>query len=432
MLPAAVGVRRPLALLAGVVEVEHRGHGVHPQPVDVVLLQPVQRVGDQEVAHLGAAVVEDQRAPVRVLAAARIGVLVQRPAVEADQRPLVLGEVRGHPVDDHADPRLVQAVDEEPEVVRVAEPGGRRVVGGDLVPPGAAEGVLGDRQELDVGEPQGADVADQLVGQLAVAQPLPPGAEVHLVDAHRLVVQVLGGPRGDPLLVAPDVVRLHHHRRRRGRDLGAVGHRVGLLPPRSVPAEDLQLVPGAGADPGDEQLPDPAGPQAAHRVPAPDPVVEVRDHPDRQGVRRPDRERRPLDLPHRAGEAPHVRPEHVPQLLVAALGDQVQVDLAEGGQEAVRVVHDRGVDRVVADPQPVVGHLRHRHHAAPDAVPLVLQGVAAPVLEDHLDTGRQRPQGPHGDRPLVRVGAQDGVRVVVAARGDGVQECRIHRGGAGG
>jgi hypothetical protein len=33
-----------------------------------------------------------------------------------------------------------------------------------------------------------------------------------------------------------------------------------------------------------------------------------------------------------------VRAEHLPQLLVAAFGDQVLVDLAERGQEAVGVV----------------------------------------------------------------------------------------------
>ena len=68
VLAAAVHVGNPRAGRAGVVEVEHRGHGVDPQAVDVELLQPVQGVGDEEVAHLVAAVVEDERAPVGVLA----------------------------------------------------------------------------------------------------------------------------------------------------------------------------------------------------------------------------------------------------------------------------------------------------------------------------------------------------------------------------
>ena len=111
VLAAAVDVGRPLAVLARVVEVEHRGDGVDAQAVDVELLEPVQRVGDQEVAHLAAAEVEDVGAPVGLLAAARVGVLVERRAVEAGERPLVLREVRGHPVHDHADAGLVQPVD---------------------------------------------------------------------------------------------------------------------------------------------------------------------------------------------------------------------------------------------------------------------------------------------------------------------------------
>ena len=82
------------------------------------LAEPVEGVGDEEVAHLGAAVVELEGAPVGVLGPLRVGVLVERPAVEAGEGPLVLGEVGGHPVDDHADAALVQVVDEPAEVVR--------------------------------------------------------------------------------------------------------------------------------------------------------------------------------------------------------------------------------------------------------------------------------------------------------------------------
>ena len=65
VLAAAVPVRHPLARLARVVEVQHRRHGVHAKAVDVERLEPVERVGQQEVADFVPAVVEDQRAPVR-------------------------------------------------------------------------------------------------------------------------------------------------------------------------------------------------------------------------------------------------------------------------------------------------------------------------------------------------------------------------------
>ena len=121
VLPAAVDVRRPAAYRARVVQVEHRCNGVHPQAVDVVLLEPVQRVGDQEVAYLGPAEVEHVSAPVELLASARVGMLVERGAVETPERPRVLGEVGGHPVDDDADAGLVQRVDQGAQLIGRAE-----------------------------------------------------------------------------------------------------------------------------------------------------------------------------------------------------------------------------------------------------------------------------------------------------------------------
>ena len=92
ILAAAVSIRRPLAVLARVVEIDHRGDRVHAQAVDVILLDPEQRIRDQEIAHFVAAVVEDLRAPLRVLAAPRIGVLVQVRAVELGEPVRVAAE----------------------------------------------------------------------------------------------------------------------------------------------------------------------------------------------------------------------------------------------------------------------------------------------------------------------------------------------------
>ena len=51
---AAEFVGDPFARLAAVVEIEHRGHGIDPQAVDVVFVEPEQGVREQEVADLGA------------------------------------------------------------------------------------------------------------------------------------------------------------------------------------------------------------------------------------------------------------------------------------------------------------------------------------------------------------------------------------------
>ena len=65
ILVAAVLVGHPLAALAAVVQVEHGGHGVHPQAVDVVLLQPEEGGGEQEGADFLLVVVKHPWCPSR-------------------------------------------------------------------------------------------------------------------------------------------------------------------------------------------------------------------------------------------------------------------------------------------------------------------------------------------------------------------------------
>ena len=80
----------------------------------------------------------------------------------------VLREVRGHPVEKHADAVLVAMVHEVQEVGGRAVAAGDGVVADGLVAPGAVERVLGDGHQLDVREAHVLDIIHQLVGQLAV------------------------------------------------------------------------------------------------------------------------------------------------------------------------------------------------------------------------------------------------------------------------
>jgi hypothetical protein len=56
-----------------------------------------------------AAVIEDLRAPFDVFAEPRVGMFVQRGAVEMREAVIVAWKMRRHPIEDHADPRLVAA-----------------------------------------------------------------------------------------------------------------------------------------------------------------------------------------------------------------------------------------------------------------------------------------------------------------------------------
>ena len=50
--PNSLGIHSPF--FAAVVEVDHRGHGVNAQAVDVIFVEPEQGVREQEVAHFVA------------------------------------------------------------------------------------------------------------------------------------------------------------------------------------------------------------------------------------------------------------------------------------------------------------------------------------------------------------------------------------------
>ena len=63
----------------------------------MIFVEPEEGVRGQEIAHFVAAEVEDQRAPILVLALARIGVLVEIGAVELRQAVRVLRKMRRAP-----------------------------------------------------------------------------------------------------------------------------------------------------------------------------------------------------------------------------------------------------------------------------------------------------------------------------------------------
>src|SRR6185437_4967281 len=101
---------------SAVVEIEHGGDGVDAQAIDGVTLQPEQRIRYQEIDDFGAPVIIDQRAPIEMAALHRIGVLVERGAVETAESVRIVGEMSGHPVEDDAQSLFVAGIDEMREI----------------------------------------------------------------------------------------------------------------------------------------------------------------------------------------------------------------------------------------------------------------------------------------------------------------------------
>src|SRR5512140_1520237 len=115
---AAKLVGNPLSLLARVIQVEHGGHRIDPQTVNVEPVAPKEGIGQQEIGDFVTSEVEDQGSPILVCSFARVLVLEQGRAVEAGQSPVIPREVRRDPINNHPNSSLMEGIDEKLEILR--------------------------------------------------------------------------------------------------------------------------------------------------------------------------------------------------------------------------------------------------------------------------------------------------------------------------
>src|SRR3970040_2252370 len=95
---------------------------------------------------------------------------VEMGAVEEAKPVLVLGKMRGDPIENDPDPFLVQSVDQPHEILWWAKAAGRSEIPGGRVSPRAVKGMFHHRHELGVGETQPAEIRRKLFGKLPIGQ----------------------------------------------------------------------------------------------------------------------------------------------------------------------------------------------------------------------------------------------------------------------
>ena len=248
--------------------------GVEAQPVEAVLLEPVEGIVDEEVAHRPAvlAVEVDGGAP------GRVPVGVEEALGEGvEVVPLGAEVVIDHVEEDHH-LQLVGRVDQRLQLLRPPVDRIRREDGDAVVAPVPRPGKVGDRHQLDGGDAQILEVAEP-VGDALVRAFRREGADVQLVEDRVLPrppgpVRMLPGVgvRVDHLARAMDVVRLEAR------------HRIRRL----QVAVDLEAVAGAGADALDGGFAPSGGIGLQRQHPLVAAAAEAERH--RFGVRRPQAE----------------------------------------------------------------------------------------------------------------------------------------------
>ena len=113
-------------------------------------------------------------------------------------------------------------------------------------------------------------------------------------------------------------------------------------------AFDFVFVTRAGSHAGKEYLPDAGAGVQPHRVAAPVPGVEIADHADAPGIRRPDGEIRARYAVHDG----RMRAHFLEGAKVASFRVQIEIQLAKDRAERIRIV-DRDVGCAASNLQPI-------------------------------------------------------------------------------
>ena len=160
----------------------------------MVDVQPKESAAYEKAAYLGPSIVENKTFPIGVKPYLGIRMFIQMGAVKIADSMLVGWEMRWHPIQNHTNIVLVQAIYQIHKILGGSVPACGREVSSRLVAPGAIKRMLHNRKKLHMGVPHLLDVFCQVGGEFSVGEPAValfgqahPRAQVDLVDGYRSV-----------------------------------------------------------------------------------------------------------------------------------------------------------------------------------------------------------------------------------------------------
>jgi hypothetical protein len=156
-------IGNPFSFFPPIIEIEHRGDGIHSQAINMVAIQPIESAVEKEVSDLDTIVIEDAAVPVRMMAEPWVGMVVEVRAVELGKSMRIVRKVSGSPVHEHTDSGLMGRIDEGHKVFGGSVPAVHCEVAGGLIAPGSIKRVLGNWQQFDVGIAHILHVRDEVL-----------------------------------------------------------------------------------------------------------------------------------------------------------------------------------------------------------------------------------------------------------------------------
>ena len=286
-------------------------------------------------------------------------VLKQHVAVKRGKAVGVGAKTAGHPVHDHANARLVACIDKMHELLRVAVARRGGIVAGRLVAPGAIEGMLHKRHDLDMRVSHVAHVVHELHRQVVVGIELAalrgegihgagvvavlvglalrrvavalPRANMHLVDVKGLRHVIMAGAALEPSRVVPLIaIEGPQHARRSRRALGLKGVRIGLVELFALVSLDEVLIELALLGTRNKAFPNSARMYGHQRVGFLIPIVKFANDVDALYIGRPNAKTPAARTVLRVGMRAHLFPAALPH------ANAKQIDIVLGELRCVR------------------------------------------------------------------------------------------------
>ena len=141
-------IGHPLTFFSGVIQIQHRRHGIHAKPVNVVPIEPTQGAIDEEVFDLSTSVVEYSAFPFRMPAFAGVGMVIEMRSIKKSQTMRVIGEMGRSPIHNDPNPRLMAGINKPLKILRRPKPTGGGEISRRLISPRSIKGVLHNRHQF--------------------------------------------------------------------------------------------------------------------------------------------------------------------------------------------------------------------------------------------------------------------------------------------